>query len=191
MRLVVEGEALAVGAEQVLRVSDRRALARVGPDREVKPVLPREGGEPAGGRAVRRLGQRGEAVSLLNLALQHINQLPALRPDLPAEDDAQLSSLCQFDMLACLAAAADEDAGYLYPNFAPFFAERSDPAVLAILDDDDLRQQVFPAPDDELAEALREIGRIARAQAGPFAGWHGYEDPRIQRVLIEHPARDA
>lgn len=137
------------------------------------------------------LGQRGEAVSLLNLALQHINQLPALRPDLPAEDDAQLSSLCQFDMLACLAAAADEDAGYLYPNFAPFFAERSDPAVLAILDDDDLRQQVFPAPDDELAEALREIGRIARAQAGPFAGWHGYEDPRIQRFLIEHPARDA
>jgi hypothetical protein len=76
-----------------------------------------------------RPGRGGESVSLLNLALQHVNRLPALRPDLPEGDEEMLSSLCQFDMFGCLATLA-RGGGIrdTYPNFSRFWSQRSDPA---------------------------------------------------------------
>jgi hypothetical protein len=136
-------------------------------------------------------GQRGESVSLLNLALQHADRLPALRPELPDGDEALLSSR-QFDLLAALAIltrGGDEES--FYPSFAQFYAQRSDPAVVAVLDDPAARREISPGSDDEFARALRVIGRSARRQAFRFAGWRGYAHPRILAFLGEHPDPDA
>ena len=130
--------------------------------------------------------QRGGSVSLLNLALQHVRGSPSLRLDLPPEDEGLLTSLCQFDMLGCLAELAAH--GDFYPSFAQFYAERSDPAVLVVLDDETARSKIFPGSDSDLAAALRSIGDVAHHQSFAFSGWQGYEHPRIQAFLDQHPA---
>ena len=66
-------------------------------------------------------GQRQIELSLLQLAADHTERLPALRPDVTAGDEAILNSLAQFDLLSILVAVADDqstDSGIFYTNFA-------------------------------------------------------------------------
>ena len=51
-----------------------------------------------------RQGDRQIELSLLMLAAEHAERLPALRPDVPVGDDSIVSSLTQFDLLAIFTA---------------------------------------------------------------------------------------
>ena len=77
-------------------------------------------------------------MSLLGRALAHASRLDCLRPDLLADDDRLLSSICQFDLLASVAGISQGrrvGSAFFCPNFARYFARRSEPAVRALLDD--------------------------------------------------------
>ena len=129
--------------------------------------------------------------SLLQLALAHIVATPELRPDYGPDDDRLLNSLAQFDILANLAvtstASSVQSAG-VYPHFRRFYGFRSDPAVVALLENGDARTEIYPKSDAELAQALRDLGQIGSGEFFYVNGWDEYEDERIRSFLSEHPS---
>jgi hypothetical protein len=132
-------------------------------------------------------------ISLLKLALDHIAATPELRPDYDIEDERLLSSVTQFDMLANLAVVARNDdlsGALIYPHFRRFYGYRSDPAVVALLEDETARSAIFPEDDQLLAESLRALGKIGSGEFFFVNGWDWYEDDRIRRFLEAHPFRD-
>jgi hypothetical protein len=132
--------------------------------------------------------------SLLQLALVHILAIPELRSDYEPDDDRLLSSLVQFDILSNLAvtsvAGSVRKAG-VYPHFRRFYGFRSDPAVVALLEDEDVRGEIYPEDDAKLAQALRDLGEIGSGEFFYVNGWDGYEDERIRSFLAEHPPSGA
>jgi hypothetical protein len=130
------------------------------------------------------------AVPLLGRALEHAGRLACLRPDLVVGDERLLSSICQFDLLACVVGIGHGGAGSssFYPNFARYFAHRSEPAARVLLQDQSARAVLFPGSDQDLANTLRALDEVARREAlMAFSGWDGFEDPRIVQFLQEHP----
>jgi hypothetical protein len=120
------------------------------------------------GRLDRQEGGTRIEVSLVQEALELARGEEALRPDLSADDDALLDSICQFDALAAFAAfddAGSADGSHYYPNFARFNWMRSEPAVVALIEDDAARAAVFPRPNDELAAAIRSLAQLARGES--------------------------
>jgi hypothetical protein len=129
-------------------------------------------------------------LSPLLLAQEHIVRLPWLRMDLPPADDEIITSLCQFDLLYCLTAYAGDPRHRLsefLPSFARWYSHRTDPAVVAVIEDPTVRKAVFPMSDQDLADALRALGDQARMISFPFDGWTEYEDPKILAFLESHP----
>ena len=103
-----------------------------------------------------------------------------------ADPDDVMSSLCRFDLLACLVAidaAGSTDTRNWYTHFARFYTTRSEPAARGILTDNEMRAVLFHGKDDKLAEALRAVNELASSEAWSFAGWDGFEDPTIVRFL--------
>lgn len=138
-------------------------------------------------------GDRVVEVSLLSLALGHIRRNPCLRPDLPEEDERLLDSLCQFDVLAALMAIAETRSVAMrvfYTNFARFYSHRTEPAIVRLIEDREMREIVYPLGDDDLAVALRALNARASEEGWRFAGWDGFLDERIQVFLDEHPAKE-
>lgn len=127
--------------------------------------------------------------STLVFAQEHIIRLPELRPDVPADEEAVITSLCQFSMLACfvaLSAPEGKEVGSCLAHFGRWFAERTDAIVVNLIDGGPMRQAIFPGGDEELADAVRAVGQNARAMSHAIHGWHGYEDERILRFLAAH-----
>jgi hypothetical protein len=60
---------------------------------------------------------------------------------------------------------------------------RSDPAVVAVIEDQNARAAIFPRSDQELADALRALAAQAMHLVLTLGGWDGYEDPRIDQFL--------
>jgi hypothetical protein len=93
-------------------------------------------------------------------------------------------------MLAALAAMADArsaETTYFYTNFARFYAHRTEPIVVRLLRDANLREAIFPLDDDALAASLRVIDRMASREGFRYAGWDGFQDNRVVRFLEDHP----
>jgi hypothetical protein len=132
-----------------------------------------------------RIGQ-----SPLVFAQEHIVRMECLRPDVVAEDEQVVTSLCQFDILAGFAAVAGTSRRFDPPylaQFARWFAERTDPVVVEMIEGGPMRETFFPGDDEELAGALRALAHNASQMAGLIHGWHGYEDQRILDFLVKHP----
>ena len=128
--------------------------------------------------------------SLLQLALAHVIATPELRPDYEPDDERLLSSLAQFDVLANLAVtsvAGSVQNAKVYPHFRRFYGFRSDPAVVALLEDEDARSEIYPESDAKLAQALRDLGQIGSGEFFYVNGWDEYEDERIRGFLAENP----
>jgi hypothetical protein len=135
-------------------------------------------------------GQRQIELSLLQLAAEHIDRLPALRPDVVPGDEAILNSLTQFDLLSILTAVADAssvDSGIFYTNFARMDWSRSEPALEALLEDEDMRHELVPLGDQDLADAVREISRIAQSEGFRFTVFGGWHSQAVQNFLRAHP----
>jgi hypothetical protein len=135
-------------------------------------------------------GQRQIELSLLQLAADHIERLAALRPDVASGDEAILNSLTQFDLLSILTAVADArgvDSGIFYTNFARMNWSRSEPALEALLKDKEMRQQLVPLGDQDLADAVREISRLAQSEGFRFTVFGGWHSQSVQDFLSDNP----
>jgi hypothetical protein len=124
-------------------------------------------------------GTHEREVFVLMLALDVIRRLDHLRPELEAEDDRLLTSLAQFDFLACLHAihtsgATTDAGGIFYPHFATFYAARTQPIVRRLLTDPSLRECIYPRDDGQLADALKLVDQYATHVGFRYDGWEGY-----------------
>jgi hypothetical protein len=118
-----------------------------------------------------RDGRRVE-ISLLTLAKAVVENVATPRPDVAADDERILDSLCRFDVLAALVAihaASSTNSRYFYTSFAHFDSDRVRSILRLLITDDELRAAVFPGDDAELARALRELLRLASSEAARFS----------------------
>lgn len=139
-------------------------------------------------------GERWIELSLLSLAAEHVDRLAPLRPEVPAEDEAIVNSLTQFDLLSILttiAAAESLDTGNWYTNFARYDWSRSEPALIELLGDEEIRQVLFPLGDQHLADAIREVSRMAGGEGIRFSVWRGWDTAAVSRFLENHPPASA
>ena len=133
--------------------------------------------------------------STLLYAQEHVARLPSLRPDISADDDRVITSLCQFSFLACLVAidtapAINRDP--FLPQFAVFPESHTDPIAGQVVADDDLRQAVFSGSPGALAAAYRLIGEHSgKMRRGFMNRWEWYQDPRVLAFLEQHQDRPA
>lgn len=113
--------------------------------------------------------------SLLSCARNVVRRLESLRPDVEPEDEKILTSLTQFDFLAALVAMADSDnKSSIFPNFARFYAQRTQPAAQRLLREPDMRKILYPGDDHQLANALHTVDREAQRAGFRYDGWEGY-----------------
>ena len=135
-------------------------------------------------------GQQRE-ISLLSRAKLRTTELACLRPDGVA-DDALLTNLAQFDVLANLAAVTAVGATgdqVFYPSWARFYQSRIDPIVEKLLTDPGMRQKVTNADDPELARALRLVARHAANVGISFDGFRSWDRSAvISEFIARHPA---
>ncbi|HZM84246.1 MAG TPA: protein kinase [Candidatus Limnocylindrales bacterium] len=123
-------------------------------------------------------GAGGRDVSVISLARELLRRLNYL-VDLDPDDDRILTSLTQFDFLACLhAVLASGDttnaSGVFYPHFASFYGTRTQPIVQRLLTDPTLRGQIYPHDDRKLADALMLVDKYAKQVGFRYDGWEGY-----------------
>jgi hypothetical protein len=135
-------------------------------------------------------GQGGQVeVSLLYLAKEVVERVPALRSDVAVDDDRILDSLCQFDLLAAVAAidaAGSTDSRYFYTSFARFDSARVQPILRRLLSDPQLREAVFAGDDATLAHALRELSRLASGEAARFSRFFVQYDHIVQQFIADN-----
>jgi hypothetical protein len=68
-------------------------------------------------------------------------------------------------------------SAFFYPNFARYFARRSEPAVRALLGDPSARAALFPDDDQDLADVLRVLDEQAQQEGWRFLGGWGSRIP--------------
>jgi len=113
--------------------------------------------------------------SLLSRSRNAARRLEWLRPDVEPEDEKILTSLTQFDFLADLVAMADSDnKSGIFPNFARFSPERTQPAAQRLLREPKMRKIIYPGDDQHFADALHTIDREAQCAGFRYYGWEGY-----------------
>jgi len=139
--------------------------------------------------------ERRVQLRLIGLARSVAQRVEALHPDVASEAEELLSSLTQFDMLACLIALSHQrhpPGGDFYPNFAFYDSQRTEPVVERLLDDGEgsMRQAVFPSDDAQLAEALRVVNETA-GREGFWGGWTGFGSQQVREFLEKNPRAES
>lgn len=138
-----------------------------------------------------RDGGQKVQVSLLTLAIQVVERVPSLRPDTD-DQDVILTSLAQFDLLANLAAidgSGSVDGSVFYPNWARFRQQRTQPDADRLMSDQALRQAIFrDHGDEDLAVALRAVGKMAHEEGVRYDGFWGWDRTAVGDFLGAHPA---
>lgn len=133
---------------------------------------------------------------LLARARNVIRSNAALRPDRPAEHEAILDSLCQFDVLGALVVIGEQlsaRSSNFYTNFARYEPRRSAPAFRTILiQDGGIRASLFRGSDTFLADAIEEVSSAAEREALRFGGgWDGLEIvPDVEKFVKENRTID-
>ncbi|MGW3959123.1 AlbA family DNA-binding domain-containing protein [Amycolatopsis sp. NPDC005003] len=138
--------------------------------------------------------QTAEQSGLLGRAHNVVRSVEALHPDMTADDNRVLSSLCQFDVYAALANINKRgkiSTGDFYTNFARYFSARSMPAFAAVIESPEVRQIIFDGSDRFLADAIAEINRLAGSESFAFNGYDGITDERVARFVQENRSQDS
>ena len=136
--------------------------------------------------------QEGEQrqLSLLSVAARHIERSACLKLDRDLlDDDAALTSLVQFDVLANLVSidsARSVQGSVFYPSFAPFSSHRSEPIIARLIRDEEMRKIVFPLSDADLAFAVGAMSERATSEGFGFSGFHGFDTSEIRDFLDAH-----
>ena len=124
---------------------------------------------------------------------------PAMRPDVPdialntdeviPVGDPLLNSLCQFDILCCAIVATDKmHSGSAYRASSAFKQNHTYPILVRLIDDDNMRQQLFPQKNDsQIATALNEAISTAQQQSIQYPnGWWWSDHPDVRSFINEH-----
>jgi hypothetical protein len=135
-----------------------------------------------------RQGEQMVEVNLLSRSRTVVQQSDCLRVD-GADEEAILTSLTRFDLLAGLAAigstgAADDLA--FYPNFAQFRQSRVQQIVEELLKNPEMRRTLFPGTDPELATALRFIEQYAHRVGMRFDGFESWRRTPVEDFVEQH-----
>ena len=126
----------------------------------------------------------------------------AMRPDIPdiavnteevvPAGDLLLNSLCQFDILYCAVVVANETHnGNAYPASSAFKQDRTYPILTRLIDEEDMRHQLFPEKNDcQVAAALNEVISTAKKQSIQSTnGWWWREHPGVLNFINEHQSK--
>jgi hypothetical protein len=130
-----------------------------------------------------------EEVGLIARANHIARTVNALHPDRTPDSEVILSSICQFDVLGCLAVVAGRQSltpGNFFPSFARYRSRRSEPAFRQIISDPDMRRDIFRGDDRLLGDALSEILRYASKEAFWYPSWDGINDQAVSNFIEEH-----
>lgn len=128
-------------------------------------------------------------VSLISLAATRVAGSRCLRPDVAPDDDCVLNSLCQFDALAAVVVIGEmgkPDSKGFYTNFARFYSERTEPAFVRLITDDEMRVQLFRGTDEDLAVAIAALNEYAQKEGFRFSGWWGFNNEALRSFLQRH-----
>jgi hypothetical protein len=131
----------------------------------------------------------GKETGLIARAAHIARTVKALHPDRSPDSEIILSSICQFDVLGCLAVVADRQnlsPGNFFPSFARYRSRRSEPAFRQIISDLDMRREIFRGSDQLLADALSEILGYARKEEFWYPSWDGINDQAVNSFIAEH-----
>ena len=116
--------------------------------------------------------------------------MDCLRPDgLGADDEAILTSIAQFDILANIVAIDDAqstDPKVFYPNFARFRQDRIQGIIDRLISDGAMRQELFHHDDEELAVALSEVGRAGQREGIRYNGFFGWDRSAVAGFIAAH-----
>ncbi len=126
--------------------------------------------------------------SLLTFALRQVERLPCLRPDMTIiEEEEVLTSLVQFDFLACVVAidiaAGSPDKSPFFPSFARFYSSRVQKIAADLISDESLRKSIANRTDAEIANVLDGIGKASSQQILQWGGYDSDTDAFIARNL--------
>lgn len=133
----------------------------------------------------------------LRLAAGHALRLPTLRPDELDDEDALITSLCQFDFVTNLVAAwearADPPREAAFPYFAAWEGERVRPTAERLISDPNCRGALLSGTDDQdLADLLRQVSEYADRMSqsmGSWGFWDGFIGGKVQAFLARNPPR--
>jgi hypothetical protein len=129
---------------------------------------------------------RDTGPTLIKLGQEQVRLHPCLRPDVDPESDFVIDSVCQFDFLSGITALGDfqrASDGSFYPSFACYYARRTEPLALALIDDFSLRKVLFPHSDALLAQGFVLINELVRNSPFWHRVWHGFRDERIAEFI--------
>jgi hypothetical protein len=121
-------------------------------------------------------------------------RLPTLRPDGVHDEDALITSVCQFDLLTNMIAMreagqnAPEEAAL--PYYAAWDSERVHPAVEQIITDIGCRETLLPGiADDDLAALIHFVADRAEQASqwlGSWSFWSGFLEGKAQTFIALH-----
>lgn len=140
-----------------------------------------------------RANQIGEKkTGLLARAHNTVRNVPTLHPDRPADDEAILNSLCQFDVYGGLVVIGQRglDDGNYYTNFARYYPQRSEPAFTTIVTDPQARGVLFDGTAQQLADAIATMSRMAGKESFRFNSWFHLNTPTVIDFVNEHKSRE-
>jgi len=131
----------------------------------------------------------------LRLAAGHALRLPSLRPDGIEDEDALITSVCQFDFLTNIIATwearthqPDEAA---LPYFAAWDGERIQSTAARLIADPASRDALLPdIRDDDLADLIRYASERANQLSqslGSWGFWSGFIEGKVEVFLTRHP----
>jgi hypothetical protein len=138
-----------------------------------------------------QFGQGEEHLGLIGLARSDISRLACLRPDgIGPDDEAVLTSLASFDLLAALVAIQDAettDRRVFYPNFARYRQDRIQRTADRVVSDEEMREELLPdMSDDRLAEALAAIEHGAAVEGSRYDGFEDFRNTEVGHFIDEH-----
>jgi hypothetical protein len=127
-------------------------------------------------------GDRTLRVSFVSFAYDLVNNLPAVRPDLPdhalggrlshgdpPNEDALLDSILQFDFAWCVLAvlnSGSSDKRHFYPSFATFYGRRINTFAERLATDASVRTGLLgEVSDQDLRVALQTVISAADREA--------------------------
>ncbi len=130
--------------------------------------------------------------SYLEVALTDIGRLGCVNREAP-DTDGLRTRLAGVDALFTIAvwhhAPGDRDVPY-YPWHRAYEADRYEPALVLLLSNDELRGEVFPDSDEDLAQVLLNLERFGRQELAAYDGGWPYLAPEIQAFVAAQRARE-
>jgi hypothetical protein len=125
-------------------------------------------------------GQTVQA-TYLELTMLAVAPLRCLNPDAPSFEPFR-TRLVGFDALATLSvwhhAPGDRDHPY-YPWHRAYEGSHFEPAIAQLINDDALRDAVFPDTDEALAQLLLHLEQFSIQEMPAYGGGWPYTDPSI------------